>query len=158
LSFFKIADLGHGSLTIGPRPGRKILATWTDDLKSLGISHVVSLIEMREIERHGLQDELQQLAHHDIGFTHFPIGDLSLPDGGKFVSLISDLREMLAAGENLFVHCAGGVGRAGTTASCLLIQFGEDAEIAMQRVSKARGETVPETEEQIQFVRRWKRV
>lgn len=156
MSFFKIADLGNGSLTIGPRPDKDTLDNWVTDLKALGISHAVSFLEPDEIERHGLQGEPDLLANRDIGFTNFPIGDFGLPNRVEFKMLISDLEGKLASGDNLFLHCAGGVGRAGTAALCLLIQHGEDTESAMKKVSKMRGKKVPETPQQIEFVRNWK--
>lgn len=155
MSFFKIANLGQGSLTIGPRPDKDNLEKWVTELSALGISHVVSFLEPAEIERHGLQGEPDLLANRGIGFTHFPIGDFGLPDRAGFKMLISDLEDKLASGDNLFLHCAGGVGRAGTTASCLFIQHGEDAESAMEKVGKMRGKKVPETPQQIEFIQNW---
>lgn len=156
MSFFKIADLGCGSLTIGPCPDKDNLGNWATDLNALGISHAVSFLEPIEVGRHGLQGERNFLMGQGIGFTHFPIEDFGLPDGAEFAALIYDLENKLASGDNLFLHCAGGIGRAGTTASCLLIQHGEDAETVMEKVAKMRGKTVPETPEQVEFIRNWK--
>ena len=61
----------------------------------------------------------------------------------------------------MVVHCRGGIGRAGLTASSVLVHAGLDAEEAMATVSNARGESVPETQDQkafVQQIERWRQV
>jgi len=76
-----------------------------------------------------------------------------VPNLDGFDRLIDKLFSELSAGENILVHCAGGVGRAGTTASCLLVKGTVDADQAMTIVGAARGVSVPETEQQVRFIR-----
>ncbi len=54
------------------------------------------------------------------------------------------------------MHCKGGLGRAGTVASVLLLQTGEfrEPETVMKAVRKVRVGAI-ETPEQEEFIRRW---
>ena len=117
------------------------------------ITHVVSLIEEAEVVSCGLGGEEPELARQAIGFTRFPVDDFDTPEAFLFDNLINDLYSRLNNGENLFLHCYGGVGRAGITASCLLIRFGSSPDAAMTHVSKARGIACPETPAQQDFIR-----
>ena len=52
--------------------------------------------------------------------------------------LLSELAGRLEAGENLYVHCWGGRGRAGTVGACLLAHlYGITADEALERVQRA---------------------
>ena len=152
-SFYFVSKSGNGAVWIGPRPSFEKLHSWANALKNTGITHVVSLIENTEVEHHGLETEGEVLKKLSIGFTRFPVNDFNTPDAAKFLQLIDDLSKRLSQGENLFLHCAGGVGRAGTTASCLLVKQGMSSDAAMELVSKQRGEKSPETDGQANFVR-----
>ncbi|MFD0916967.1 hypothetical protein ACFQ14_11160 [Pseudahrensia aquimaris] len=152
---FTVGPVGNGHVSIGPRPMAEGLDDWCDALRMAGVHHVVSLIEDSEVARYGLADEDAVLAENGIGFERFPVDDFDIPDAGAFQNLITALSEKLASGKHVFLHCAGGVGRAGTTASCLLIAHGWQADQAMKDVSAARGEKCPETIEQVAFIRRF---
>lgn len=156
LSAYPVSACKKGELHIGPRPTLDTLEEWASELQSRGIDLVVSLIENTEVIRHQLTDEESILAGKGIRFIHFPVDDFDIPDNnGAFASLTKNLAQELEAGLSLFIHCAGGVGRAGTLSSCLLTNQGFDADEAMQLVSLARGKTVPETDQQADFVRRF---
>jgi len=124
-------------------------------LADVKINRVICLMEAKEIEQFELGAEAAMLSANGIGFSHFPIADFGLPDVARFSVFMGDMIAWLNAGENLFLHCAGGVGRAGTAASCLLMQQGWNPDLAMKHVSDRRGKICPETDEQIAFVRSW---
>ncbi len=155
-AFFRIGDAGKGSIWVGPRPITDRLQDWVSEASDHGINHVVSLIEEQEVAELGLDNQGEALATAGIGFTRFPVDNFDIPDQGAFRKLIADLNDRLAASETLFLHCFGGVGRAGTTASCLLVEHGWDADDAMAHVTKVRGFRSPETDAQEDFVRRWR--
>lgn len=152
---FLVCPLGKGRLSIGPRPLFGTFVRWLDELQAVNVSCVVSLLAKDEMTRYGLQGQSRALADAGISFIRFPIDDFHTPDAERFPELIGDLKLRLEAGEHIFAHCAGGIGRAGTTASCLLVEFGYKPDEAMAKVSEARGETCPETPEQVEFVRKW---
>ena len=153
---FALGSVGNGTLSIGPRPQTGQLRQWAESLQKQNISHVVSLIEDSEVETHNLHNEGSALAALGMAFSRFPIADFGIPDVKAFTELMNDLSQRLKSGDHIFLHCAGGVGRAGTTASCLLVEHGWDAEDAMAHVSKIRGVASPETPEQVAFIRSWK--
>ena len=72
----------------------------------------------------------------------------------------------LAAGRCVYVHCRAGIGRTGTTMGCHLIRSGLANEAALDRLQtlwqqcgrSRRWPTIPETDEQVEFVRAVARV
>ncbi len=152
-SVYFISKVSNGFLFIGPRPQAQSLKEWTNQLQEYKINHVVSLIEEAEVTRHGLQNEGDELNSLGIGFTRFSVDDFQTPNAATLPSLINDLSARLSNGEHLFLHCAGGVGRAGTITSCLMVKHGMTPNDAMELVSQQRGEKSPETDEQANFVR-----
>ena len=146
---FAITD----NLATGPRPNAQELEQWCENMFRFGIHHVVSLISKEEINAYGLQKEEEALALHKIGFDGFPIHDFDVPDELPFQNMMAKLVKMHEAGKNIFLHCAGGVGRAGTLACCLLVHQGFDTDDAVALVSEKRGRISPETKRQVQFVR-----
>jgi len=67
--------------------------------------------------------------------------------------LVNVIESLLVDGHNIVIHCRGGIGRSGLLAASLLICAGFDSEEAIRRASVARGFSVPETAQQIQWVR-----
>ena len=86
---------------------------------------------------------------------HLPIVDVQIPDAG-FEDAWRDngkkVRALLRDGRDVVVHCRGGLGRAGTIASRLLIEFGMNPEAAMREVRKVRPGAI-ETSAQENYVR-----
>ena len=64
---------------------------------------------------------------------------------------------ILSDGGNVGVHCRMGVGRSGVLAACCLVRCGMDSQSALNRVSDARGWSVPDTDEQREWVARFSR-
>ena len=64
----------------------------------------------------------------------------------------AELRAILRAGFNVLVHCKGGLGRAGTIASRLLIELGIDPHAAVAAVRAPRLGAI-ETPAQFAYVR-----
>jgi ADP-ribosyl-[dinitrogen reductase] hydrolase len=62
------------------------------------------------------------------------------------------LRQRLDAGENIVVHCRGGLGRAGMISARLLVESGIEPEAAIERVRAARPGAI-ETLRQEEWVR-----
>lgn len=153
MNLYWIPEAQKAPLAFGPRPQADELLAWIDGLRQHSVDHVVSFITDEETARYGLAGESHSLQRHDIGFTHFPVDDFNTPDATHFDVLIHQLDGLREQGKILLLHCAGGIGRSGTTACCLLICEGHSPDDAIQLLSHARGCPVPESEDQFDFVR-----
>jgi len=97
----------------------------------------------------------QEVQRRGMEWLHLPIPDVSTP-GPEFEAewpAVSDhLRSRLDTGENILIHCRGGLGRSGMIAARLLAESGVDAEEAIARVRAVRLGAI-ETWEQEQWAR-----
>jgi len=119
------------------------------ELKNAGIDTLVSLLERREAEWLGLEDEGAEAEKAGIAFLNFPIPDTHVPTNrAHFREFVTDLAERLNRGERIGVHCSGSIGRATVTAACTLIHLGWKPRVALAAVEATRGCPVPDTEEQ----------
>ena len=144
----------HGRLAILPRPrGGDWLADEVRSWKKAGINIVVSLLTPDETSDLELTQE-SKLVHVDgLEFLSFPIVDRSVPGSqGKALEFVRKLGNALDQGKHVGIHCRQGIGRSAVIAASLLVLSGLDPEIAFQRVSDARGVSVPETPEQREWV------
>ena len=91
-----------------------------------------------------------------IEWHHLPIRDVDVPDE-KFEHLWTmsgpRLRSLLLQGEKIVIHCLGGLGRTGTIAARLLVEFGAAPAEAIKAVRAARSGSI-ETTEQEQYVKK----
>ena len=74
----------------------------------------------------------------------FPIHDLHAPPLAVMRPFLNGLIDRLRQGEHLLVHCGAGIGRAGTTAACLLMLLGTSADDALRIVAEHRPMGGPE--------------
>ena len=71
----------------------------------------------------------------------------------RFESTVRDIVQRLEQGQNVVVHCRGGLGRTGTVTACVLVALGRhSADEAIGAVRQTRKGTV-QTREQEDFVR-----
>lgn len=149
----------------GPWSGRLAVATrprggdWLQDeatgWRSAGLDVVVSLLEKQEAEQLGLTLESDLATSIGVRFVSFPIPDRGVPASmASARSLLSRITEALGAGKSVAIHCRQGIGRSGLIATGVLVASGMDVEPAIEAVSAARGQAVPETPEQFQWLRR----
>ena len=131
----RLESVLHGGFQ--PRNLQKDLAVVAD----WSPSAVISLIESHEFDLLGVSDLPQRFQSLHTAWHHCPITDLGAP-GGPFETRFADLEKWLLAdlsrGGRLLVHCAAGLGRAGTIAARLLIHSGELPSQAIARVRAAR--------------------
>jgi ADP-ribosyl-[dinitrogen reductase] hydrolase len=122
---------------------------------------LVTLIEDHEFDLLGVPELGDRARDIGLRWHHLPIVDVSVPDerfekGWVLTGpdLIADLRR----GDNMVIHCRGGLGRTGLVACRLLIELGAAPAQALQAVRTARPGTV-ETPAQEHYVlrREWER-
>ncbi len=162
-----IAELEAGAGVVGVTlcPGKQCAALagyrWERDLladveaiRRWGASAVVTLIESSEFGPLHVEGLPAAVAAAGLEWHHLPVTDVQPPDGrfeGRWWYAGARLREWLRAGERVLVHCRGGLGRAGSVAARLLVEFGCAPEEAMRRVRAARPGAI-ETVEQERWV------
>lgn len=83
----------------------------------------------------------------------FPIPDLHAPPLPRARHLLDELHARLDRGEHLLMHCAAGIGRTGTIATCLLIELGMTLDDALAHVAASRPMAGPEVGAQMDLVR-----
>ena len=133
-----------------PRPAAEGgLGKALTEIAASGIKQVASLLEEAEARRLGLGQEAALCRAHQLRFAAFPIPDFGLPGSVEgFAAFTSELCGDIAKGVNTVVHCRAGIGRSGLTAAGVLLHAGMEPEEAFRTISKARGASVPETQEQ----------
>jgi protein-tyrosine phosphatase len=143
--------LGRLAILLRPRGGEWLDAE-TRAWREASLDGVVSLLEPSEETELDLGREATSAAANGLAFRSFPIPDRSVPSSREAVGkLVADLSNALEAGDNIGFHCRQGIGRSGLMTAATLIAAGEDVDTALRKVTRARGLTVPETDEQ----RRW---
>lgn len=124
----------------------RLIAAWKPHM-------MLSLMEEPELARAGVPIQLlaKELAAQDIHWRHLPIRDMMAPDHRfetAWVDLWPRLDRTLRVGGRVFIHCYAGLGRTGTVASLILMQYGLSARDAMQRVRDARQGSVQSAEQE----------
>lgn len=153
-----IADLLGGRLAIVGRPrGGDWLGDELGALRDAGIDVLVSLLQRREAIELGLGDEPALAEEHGLRFLTLPIPDFGVPTFEQAGELILRLRQELAAGRGVGVHCRGSIGRSGMITAAVLTLTGSTPGEACGRVSAARGLAVPETAAQVAWVEEFAR-
>ena len=155
----------HGRVGLTLCPGKYdphgMSGTWDRDLaldldkiQKWGAAAVVTLVEPHELTLLRVEALGEEVLRRSMQWFHLPIVDVSVPDqaferkwdvaGEMLLSLLRSRRDVL-------VHCRGGLGRAGTIATRLLIELGMEPAKAIEKVRAARPGAI-ETSQQEKFV------
>lgn len=150
-------------------PGKKDTAamsgSWDRDLaedlrrlrEEYSTHHLVSLIEDHEFELLGIPDLVEAAIAVGIDVRRFPVRDIGVPeDDGAYARLVDEVCAWARAGENVVIHCRGGVGRTGTLGGCVLVAAGVSGDDALAALAKARGPYCPETDAQRLYVKHFR--
>lgn len=150
---------GMKAPSLGGRWERDLAADLRELEDAHGTDALVSLMEEHEYGGYGIPELLEEgVIDSNIEVVRFAIRDMGIPreaEAEEFAALISSVKERLERGQNVVVHCRGGLGRTGTVAACTLVALGQHAaNEAIDAVRAARSGTV-QTAEQEDFVRRF---
>ncbi|MEM9716345.1 MAG: hypothetical protein AAF826_07490 [Pseudomonadota bacterium] len=149
---FPIPTRASGRLYVMPMPDPDALHAQIAALKDTGIDHLVCLMQPDEQTVLGLSHEEAECKGQGIDYTQFPIQDFGLPDGQAFLKLAAALHREITEGISVLIHCKGGIGRSGMLSSLIAAFELGDIDAAIEHVAKARGVSVPDTEDQKRFI------
>jgi protein-tyrosine phosphatase len=149
-----VTEIYSARLATMPKPrGGDRLEDEIISLRGMGVAVLVSLLTDDEIIEVSLADEALHCANNRIEFLRFPIPDHSVPPlNEKTAGFIHELRERLAAGKSIAIHCRAGLGRSSMIAACVMVLAGIDPKSVFDLIGAARGFTVPDTQEQRDLV------
>lgn len=134
-----------GKHAIAPDPDSILTAT--------GAGRVICLVQLHElVERYPMY--VGWLETSGIA-TWLPMPDLDLGPFEQVAELVDSACDDLRRGTSIIVHCAAGIGRAGTLAASVCIGLGMDSISALDHVRRHRPGAGPEVGPQMDFVLRW---
>jgi ADP-ribosylglycohydrolase/protein-tyrosine phosphatase len=157
---------GTGVIGLTFCPGKKYHSiygsNWDRDLcidlqaiQAFGAKALVTLMESKELTDVSVPADTlaAEAGKHGLEWHHLPVRDVSIPDA-DFEDLWTysgqRLRSLLARGDKIVIHCLGGVGRTGTVAARLLIEFGDQPQDAIRKIRKVRPSSI-ETQSQERY-------
>lgn len=74
-----------------------------------------------------------------IGYLHVPTPDLTAPDMEKIDTAVDFIHQRITNKEAVMVHCAAGMGRAGTILACYFVKYHKlPAKKAIEKIRKER--------------------
>ncbi|MDD9979303.1 MAG: protein phosphatase [Boseongicola sp.] len=141
---------GNGWLGISPIPGRH--GRYEENLSQILLwkpSLVLTMTTSSELERVGASSLGSDLTHVGVEWRHLPIIDFGAPASDiaeRWSETSNRAHEMLANGGKVLAHCFGGCGRSGMAVMRLMVEAGENADPAIERLRDVRPCAV-ETEE-----------
>jgi len=158
-----------GRLLAGEYPGSHSRANTLERLQKLlaaGVTYFIDLTEPGELPAYDALLPTERTASgRYVIYTRKPIHDHSIPASDEAMrEILEYLERALAAGHIVYLHCRAGIGRTGTAMGCYLVQRGMSPDTGLQRLnelwlSNERAvfwPQTPETEEQVDYVRRWR--
>lgn len=119
-------------------------------LDKVGADGVVCLVQRFEIE-----DRYPSYAswlEESPCATWFPIADLDFEPVDAEVRLLDPVVRDVRDGRSIVVHCAAGIGRAGTLAVAICLKLGMSLEESLDHVRRHRPGAGPEVGSQLAFV------
>ena len=157
-----------GRLLVGEYPGSRSRADAMDRLRRFlmaGVTCFVDLTDPGEVPPYDALLPFATLDGRPVEYRREPIPDHGVPaDREVMARVLSMIDDALAADHVVYLHCRAGIGRSATVAGCWLashpIEAGDDPlerlhELWQQSARSRSWPTVPETEEQADFVKEW---
>jgi protein-tyrosine phosphatase len=146
--------IGETGLAIVMRPrGEDWLKDELSRLKQVGINTLVSTLEIWEARDLGLAEEASISEELGLHFLSYQIKDRTTPSHReRFAEFVRNLAKRLQAGERIGVHCRGCIGRSTVVTACTLMKLGWSPKQALEAIELARGCSVPDTEEQREWI------
>ncbi|HEV2772938.1 MAG TPA: hypothetical protein VGV57_08965 [Thermoleophilaceae bacterium] len=152
----------------GPYPGAKQKQEAERKLRDYLDAGISCFLDLTEEGESGLRPYgalLRTLATKrglEVVHLRLPVSDLEVPTEWRMRLVQSALREAVGAGETVYVHCWGGVGRTGTVVGCRRVETdGISGQHVLARIEELRRGTQrahrgsPETPAQRDMILGW---
>ena len=159
----------QGKFAAGAYPGKEhsgIHELDAENIKALensGIEVFINLTQDYEGGTDAHLDRYDEFLSPNAVVERFPIPDVSVPPADLMNEVLDCIDTNLAEGRAVYVHCWGGIGRAGSTVACWLMRHGYTTEdnvidtlADLRRGDSGAGHRMsPETPAQCEFVLAW---
>ncbi len=123
-----------------------------------GAKLLVCLLQDHELEGLRIGGLVEAAEARGLEVARLPIPDGGvLPTRSPVVALVDRILEAAANGDDVVIHCAGGLGRAGTIGGCVLVDSGRTAAEAIEILHRVRSPRSPETRGQERFIAEYAR-
>lgn len=150
-----------GQLLAGEHPGGLTAAETQHRLKLLldaGIQCFIDLTTPEELASYDVE------LPTSVDYIRKPIRDHHVPARREhMIDIQACLDHAMRTGQRTYVHCRAGIGRTGTVVGCFLVERGLSGADALDELNRLWQQcrrsqswsSIPETDDQIEFVRRW---
>ncbi len=145
-------------------PDKAQLAERMGSFLDSGINHFINLTEMGERSDDYEEKLAKEAIKRDLVVSHqrFAVQDYSVPSAERLNQILDEIDITLSEGNQVYVHCWGGIGRTGTVIGCWLVRHGLTGQEALAKIAQWRegipsaGHASPETAEQRQLILNWR--
>jgi ADP-ribosyl-[dinitrogen reductase] hydrolase len=150
-----------GKLLAGEYPGGATPEATRERLERLQEAGVTAFIDLT---LPGELSSYQAGLPPGVLYLRRPIPDHGLPEErSRMAAILESLRHALDSPRCVYLHCRAGIGRTGMVAGCFLAERGSGGEGALEELNRlwqqsarsAQWPSVPETADQVEYVRRW---
>ena len=151
-----------GKVLAGEHPTAATVEATRERLQRLidaGVECFIDLTEPGEVKPYDTEIPFS------IEYLRKPIKDHGVPSQRAHMAEILDcIHDALQSGRCVYIHCRAGIGRTGTVIGCLLVERGFEGEGAIDELNRLWQQSersqnwpsVPETDDQAGYVRKWK--
>lgn len=146
---------GRRGFSTDGRPWERDLETDLEAIRAWGVDLAIALVEPFEFALLEIPDFRAIVSACGVPWRFVPIVDGAAP-GRCFADIWpavgGEARDVLRRGGSVLLHCRAGLGRTGTVAAALLVDFGMLPEAAIDFVRATRPNTI-ETRAQLTYLR-----